>query len=225
MALFTLVVILVVLTIGDRVALAIAENKFATQIQQQGLPVKPSVTIEGFPFLTQWLEKDFHKVDISANEIPVPAGPVTIDITSVKATITGLHIPSLFGGTSAKADHVTGTMFVSFADLAPGFGNVPVGLTLSQDGPNLVKLTIGGGPLGNLDTEEASVTYTATKISIQFVNSGGLLGGLLSGLNPFTFSLPAGVPAGLKITNASVTSQGLSATIAGNNVNLSESAK
>jgi LmeA-like phospholipid-binding len=222
MALFTLIVILVLLTIGDRVALAIAENKFATQIQQNGLPVKPSVTIEGFPFLTQVLAHDFRQVDISANEIPVSAGPVNINITSVKATIDGLHFTS-FSGTSGKADHVTGTVFVSFADLAPGFGSLPAGFSLTQDGPNLVKLTAGLGPL--TDTELARVTYTPTKISIQFVNSGSLLSPIFTGLAPFSFSLPAGVPAGLKITNASVTSSGLTATVAGNNVNLSESTK
>jgi len=221
MTLFTLIVVLILLTIGDFVAKAVAENDIASQIQSNGLPVKPSVTIEGFPFLTQVIARDLKQIDISASEIPVNAGPTTINITSIKASITGLHLNSSFNG--GTANHATGTVFVSFADLAPGFGDLPGGFTLTQAGPNLVKLTAGIGPLS--DTEEARITYSATKVSIQFVNSGGLLSGIFSSLAPFSFSLPAGVPTGLRITNASVTSQGLTATVAGNNVLLTQPKK
>ena len=75
MVVFGVIVLLILLVIGDRVALAVAENAMADQFVSNGLPVKPSVTIEGFPFLTQLAARDLRKVDISASNIP--AGPVT----------------------------------------------------------------------------------------------------------------------------------------------------
>ena len=45
--------IAIVLVIGNFVGQAIAENDMANQFTANGFPVKPSVDIEGFPFLTQ----------------------------------------------------------------------------------------------------------------------------------------------------------------------------
>ncbi len=215
MALFTVIVVLILLVIGDRVANAVAENEMADQFVKNGFPVKPSVDITGFPFLTQLIAHDLRQVDISASE--VPAGPV--NITSIKATVTGLHINSSFNG--GTASHVTGTAFVSFADLADGFGaGTGTGITLSQDGPNMVKITAGIGPLS--DTEVATVTQTGPNtISVQVDNSGSLLGGLLSSLGPFSFSIPK-LPEGLQITHLAVTPQGLTVSVAANNVPLTQ---
>jgi LmeA-like phospholipid-binding len=218
MAIFALIVVLILLVIGDRVALAVAENDMADQFVSNGLSVKPSVTIEGFPFLTQLAARDFHKVDISASNIP--AGPVTI--TSAKGTLTGMHFNSSFNG--ATVDHITLTAFVSFSALAGagGLGNV-ANLTITPAGPNLLKITAGiGGVIS--DTEEAKVTQTGPQqISVQVLNNGGALGGILSSFGSFSFNLPKGVPASLRITDVTLNSQGLTVTAAANNANLSES--
>ena len=152
MVVFGVIVLLILLVIGDRVALAVAENDMADQFVSNGFPVKPSVTIEGFPFLTQLVARDLRKVDISASNIP--AGPVTI--TNATGTLNGLHFNSSFN--SATVDHVTVRIFVSFAALAGagGLGNV-ANLTITPAGPNLLKIT---GSLGGVlsDTEEAKIT-------------------------------------------------------------------
>ena len=217
MVVFGVVVLLILLVIGDRVALAVAENDMAGQFVSNGLPVKPSVTIEGFPFLTQLAARDFHKVDISASNIP--AGPVTI--TSAHGTLDGLHFNSSFN--SATVDHVNVTIFVSFAALAGagGLGGV-ANLTITPAGPNLLKITAGiGGVLS--DTEEAKITQTGPQqISVQAVNNGGALGGALSQFGSFTFNLPKGVPPSLRITGVTLNSQGLTATAAADNAKLSK---
>ena len=41
MALFTVIVLLILLVIGDRVANAVAENEMASQFVSNGFPVKP----------------------------------------------------------------------------------------------------------------------------------------------------------------------------------------
>ena len=60
--LVTLVVLAGLLVIVDRVAVRYADNQFATQIQKQGFSTKPSVSIQGFPFLTQVAARDFKDV-------------------------------------------------------------------------------------------------------------------------------------------------------------------
>jgi LmeA-like phospholipid-binding len=218
MVVFGVIVAGILLVIGDRVALAVAENDMADQFVSNGLPVKPSVTIEGFPFLTQLAARDFRKVDISASNIP--AGPVTI--TSATGTLTGLRFNSSFN--SATVDHMTVTIFVSFSALAGAGGLSSVAnLTITPAGPNLLKIT---GSLGGVlsDTEEAKITQSGPQqISVQAVNNGGALSGVLSQFGSYTFNLPKGVPASLRITGLTLNAQGLTATATANNAKLSQS--
>jgi multisubunit Na+/H+ antiporter MnhB subunit len=212
MAIFALIVVVVLLVIADRVALAVAENDFADQAVSNGMPVKPSVTIEGFPFLTQVIARDFHKVDISATNIP--AGPV--NITSVKATLTGMHLNSSFSG--ATVDHISATGFVSFGALA-SVGSV-AGLTMTDAGANKVKITAGIGPLS--DTEFAKIVQTGpTTISVQVLPSNGVLSGVLQSFGSFSFSIPK-LPVQVHIQNLSVTPQGLVVTATADHAVLSK---
>jgi hypothetical protein len=219
MALFTVIVLLILLVIGDRVALAVTENDMASQFQANGLPVKPSVTIEGFPFLTQLAAKDFNKVDISASN--VPAGPVTIN--SIHATINGLHISSYSSTASAKVDHMTATAFVSFGALAAAGGvGGGSGITVTPDGTNKVKITAGLGGVFS-DTEQAQITQTGPQtINIKVLPSNSGVGSLLSSFGSFSFSLPPGVPASLRITSLTLNSQGLTVAAAATNATFSK---
>jgi hypothetical protein len=205
MAVFTIIVILILLVIGDRVALAVTENQFASSFQSNGFPVKPSVTIEGFPFLTQLAAKDFNKVDISASN--VPAGPVTI--SSIHATINGMHISSFSSSASAKVDHITATAVVSFGALAAAGGiGGGSGITVTPDGKDKLKITAGLGGIIS-DTEEAQVTNTGQTVSVKILPSNSAVGSLLSSFGSFSFALPKGVPASLQITGVNVTPAGM----------------
>ena len=212
MALFTVIVLLILLAIADRVALAVTENAFASQIQQQGLPVKPNVTIRGFPFLTQLAAKDFNEVGISASNVPVqlPSGAGTITITSVNATISGMHISSFSSSASARVDQMNATVFVSFGALAAAGGIGGTGVTVTPVNSNTVKISANlGGILS--DSEEAQITTTDGKtVNIKVLpNNNSALGSVLSSFGSFSFPLPPGVPASLRITDLSLNSQGL----------------
>jgi LmeA-like phospholipid-binding len=217
MALFTVLVLLIVLVIGDRVALAVTENAMASQFQQSGLPVKPSVTIEGFPFLNQLAAKDFKKVDISASNIP--AGQVTI--TSLHATLTGMHISSFSSNAKATVDQLNATAFVSFGAIAGALGG-STGITVTPDGTDKLKISANLGGIAS-DTEEAQVTQTgAQTISVKILPSSSLLGSLLSSLGSFSFSLPQGVPASVKITGITLNNQGLTVSAGATNATFSK---
>jgi hypothetical protein len=218
MALFAVIVILILLVIGDRVALAVTENQFAGQFQKQGFPVKPSVSIDGFPFLTQLAAKDFNKVDISANN--VPAGPVVI--TSIHATINGMHISSFSSSASAKVDKLNANAFISFGALAAAGGLGGTGITVTPDGTDKLKISAGIGGVFT-DTEEAQITQSGPQtISIKVLPSNGPLGSLLSSFGSFSFSLPKGVPASLKITGLTLNSQGLNVSASATNATFSQ---
>jgi hypothetical protein len=220
MAVFTIIVLAILLVIGDRVANAIAENEMASQFVSNGLPVKPNVSIEGFPFLTQLIAKDFKTVNISAGN--VPAGPVTIN--SVHATINGMHISSLSSNATAKVDHVTMTAFVSLGALAAAGGlGGDTGITVKPDGPNKLKITAGIGGLVS-DTEEAKIVQTGPQtLSLQVLDTGSPVGSLLSSFGSFSFTLPKGVPASLRITSIVVNDQGLTLTASASNATFSKS--
>jgi hypothetical protein len=213
--LVSLIVIILLLVAADRVACAVTENQLASQIQKQGFPAKPNVTIEGFPFLTQLAARDFKTVDISASN--VTEGP--LEIASLNATISGMHINSSFSG--ATLDTINGSALITFTALAKA-GGIPQGITLSDDGSNQVKATI------NLAIISASVEAQVTKtgpssINVRVVEAGDVPTSVLGNLVNFTINIPkSDLPAGLTIQSVTVTQQGVRVTVVGHNTTLSQ---
>jgi hypothetical protein len=217
-AFFILLVIAIVLVIGNFVGLAIAENDMASQFTANGFPVKPSVNIEGFPFLTQVVQKDFKKVQISASNIP--AGPVTV--SSLHATITGMHLNSSWNG--ATIDHVTATAFISLSSLTDGISSElgdAVSLTAVPDGADKLKIT--GTVLGISASGAVEIKQTGPRqITVELPTSGGLVGTLLGSAASFPINLPAGVPPTLRITGLALNGQGLTLSAAATDATFSQ---
>jgi hypothetical protein len=213
------VIVVLGLLVGlDFGARAFAESKVASQIQQQGFPKKPSVSIEGFPFLTQVIGRDFSDVQLSSSNIT--EGPLLIQ--NIDATMKGVHVNSSFNG--GTVDDLNGTMNVTFAALASAMTQqvgalgqlAGAGLNLSQAGPNEVKATL------DLVVTSGTAVWRVSRtgrndISIQLVNSSGLTSSLLSGIGNITIPLPS-LPLGLSIQTISVTPTGLVGTVTGHNV-------
>jgi hypothetical protein len=200
------VVLLILLVVADRVAAGIAENEAASQIKSAGFPVKPKVTIEGFPFLTQVASRDFHKVDISASN--VKEGP--LNIASINATGQGVHLTSSFNG--ATVDQINGTALVTFAGLssAAGLGD---GITLSNAGGNKVKATINLGFVSG-DAIAQVTRHGSHQIEVKVTDAGPIPQSVLGNLADFTVNLPS-LPAGMTVQSVSVTGQGLLISISG----------
>jgi len=217
------VIIVLIVVIGLLVALdfgarAFAESKVASEIQQQGFPKKPSVSIEGFPFLTQVISRNFSDIQISSSNIT--EGPLLIQ--SIDATMTGVHVDSSFNG--GTVSHLNGTMTVTFAALANAMTSqagalgslAGAGLSLSRAGDDEVKATL------NLLVTSGTAVWRVTRtdhneISIQLVSSSGLTSSLLNGIGNITVPLPS-LPMGLSIQSISVTPSGLVGTVTGQNV-------
>ena len=208
----TLIVLAVLFVIADQVAKAYAQNMIASRIQTSGnLTEKPSVSIEGFPFLTQLAARDIRTVHISASNVQENK----IEITSIKATATGVHLDSGFN--SATIDHITGTAFISFASLESAAG--VQGATISADpaaGPNAVSVAVG--PL----SATAQIVQTGpNEITVKMGGLGGIAAALIGALPGYTIHVPT-LPAGLQVQGVTVVSQGIAINAAAQNTTLSQ---
>jgi LmeA-like phospholipid-binding len=210
--LITLIVLAVLFVVGDQVAKAYAQNMIASKIQSSAaLASKPSVGIEGFPFLTQLAARDIRTVNITANNVQENK----LDITSIKATATGVHINSGFN--SATIDHISGTAFISFASLESAAG--AQGATITADpsaGPNTVNVSFGP-----LSTTAQIVQTGPSQITVKMGSLGGIAAALIGSLPNYTIDIPK-LPAGLQVQGVTVVSQGIDVNASAQNTTLSQ---
>jgi hypothetical protein len=216
----TIVVIAAILLGLDFGARAVAESVMASKIQQRGLPSKPSVSIAGFPFLTQVANRDFSHVTISATD--VPDGQVTI--TTVNAAATGVRLNS-YAFSSGTIGNLSGTALISFGSLASTlttqFGPLGslvhgAGLNLTDAGPDEVRATL------NLVVTSGSAVWRVTRVSgnslnIHLVSSNGLPPALLGSIQDLNLQIP-NLPLGLTIDSVSVTPSGVVGLVSGHDV-------
>jgi len=214
--LIALIVLILVLVAIDFGAKAFAENAIATKIDSSGLGTKPSVDIEGFPFLTQVASRDLSQIDINASNFTVKQ----VVISSLHATATGVRPNASFNG--ATISKINGTVVVSFATVT---NLIPIpGLTVSADpadGPDAIKFNSSlGGATGKIEQVNSNT------IKVEVGNLTGLAGlaSLIGGsaiASSYTFDIPT-LPAGLVVRSISVTSQGIVATASAQNTTLSQ---
>ncbi len=177
------------------------------------LSAKPSVTIQGFPFLTQVIAGDYQEVDVSVSRVDVGS----IGLTGLHARLQGVHASLaqlLQGGVSAvTADRASGSAVIPYPELA---GWLPHGIRLSQAGRD-VRLSGSVHLLGMRIPLSGTVTPTVTGNGIRVVPHGLTVA---SGI-----TLPAGavasrvgvvipltdLPLHLRIASVAVTGAGLRA--------------
>lgn len=195
----------------DRAAAYYTAGRLATKLQADGFPVKPSVSVEGFPFLTQLLSHHLDGVRVTASKFPV--GPVTA--TGVNVQASNITLDS--GYQSGTIARVTGTGLITFASLAklPSLAAVP-GVKLSSAGPHLVKLS------ANLQILAASAIARVRlasphEIVLALVSSSGVPASLLGPIQHLVVPIPQ-LPLGLVVRSVSVTPQGVVIGVTGSNV-------
>jgi LmeA-like phospholipid-binding len=194
----------------DRAAAAYTAGRIASKLQTEGFPVKPNVSIEGFPFLTQVIRHHLDGIQVTAPRFP--AGPVT---ASVDVQATNITLDS--GYQSGTIAQVTGTGLISFASLAslPALAVVP-GLKITGAGPHLVKLS------ANLQIIAASaiarVKLTGpNEIALRLVSASGVPASLLGSIRHLIVQIPT-LPLGLTVRSVTVGQRGVVIGVAGSNV-------
>ena len=210
-----IVIIIILLVIAgllfalDRVAAAYTARRIATTLQNEGFPVRPNVSVEGFPFLTQLISKHLQGVEVTAARVPVGSVTASIDVHGRNITLDS-------GYQSGTIAQVTGTGLIPFASLArlPALAAVP-GLQISGDGPHMVKLS------ANLQVLTASaiarVKQTArNQISLRIVSSSGVPVALLAPIRNLILQIPA-LPLGLTVRSVRVSPRGVVIGVAASN--------
>jgi hypothetical protein len=227
----TIVVVLaliVLLIVGDRLAVLYAQSQVAQQFKQQGgFEGTPSVSIKGFPFLTQVIAHNIHEITITSDKIK--AGPVTI--TNLDAVITDIKLNGPF--TAGTIGHLDGQALIPFSGLTNALGgslgggglgdlgDLASGVTIKAAGDNKVKasfdlLVISGSATLKVTREPGN------KIHIQLLSSHGLPSEITDQLKDLTVPIPA-LPLGMKIQRIQVNADGISIHVTGDNVKFSNS--
>lgn len=216
-----IVIALLVVLVGiDRLAVFYVQGRIASEIQKQGFPSKPGVSIKGFPFLTQVASRSFHDVQISSSK--VKEGPV--EIKSINANLSSVKMNSGFSG--GTVGHLTGAGVITFSGLSNALGSLVggplsslvggAGLTLKPVGSHEVRASI------DLVVTSGSATWrisrvSGTEIKVHLIRSNGLPSDLLSSVRNISVPIPQ-LPLGMKIQSVIVTAAGISVRVTGNNV-------
>lgn len=127
-ALVAVLVAAAFLALGDRWALLYAEHEAADKLKDQlNLSAAPEVDIEGFPFLTQVLDKRVDKVKVTVPDVAADR----VSLAKVSATATDVTING-DGPTSIKGADIgamNGEVLLSFDDLNRELGASQVTFT------------------------------------------------------------------------------------------------
>ena len=193
----------------DRAAAAITADRIAAKLQTEGFPVEPTVTVEGFPFLTQLISRHLDGVEVIAPEFPV--GPVT---ASIDVHATDITLDS--GYQSGTIAQVNGTGLITFASLAklPALAAVP-GLKISSAGPHMVKLSASLAILAASAIAQVKLA-SPHEIVLRLVSASGVPAALLDPIRHLIVPIPA-LPLGLTVQSVTVRPEGVVIRVSGTN--------
>jgi hypothetical protein len=219
-----IVVVLALLVGLDFGAKAFAEGEAASQLQKQGFPTKPSVSIAGFPFLTQVITKHFDQITISSSNIP--AGPITI--TSMHVVAKDIRINSYTSFTGGTTGPLNGTIFISLGSLGSALADAGPLASFVSGGSGLKVVTVGNNEVkGSLQAVGGLISWSAVwsvrsagpnQIDLHLISSSGLPSALRSGAQDVKLPLTS-LPAGLTLTGGLTSSgTGITAKVSANSL-------
>lgn len=207
---------------ADRIGLWVAQDQIAKNVATQyGLDHKPSVTIKGFPFLTQALSGKYGEIDVNVGDVT----QLGVHLTNTMVTLKGVKAPlsdAVHGDASKMvADTATSVATVSYADVDK---EAPRGMKVSAKDKDLQVR----GPvtvLGLRRTVTATVTVKPSgrnvRVVPQTVNAGGTTLPVALVQQAFSFTMPVkGLPLNTRISDVQVGADGLRVTTVGEHVNL-----
>jgi hypothetical protein len=144
------VVLAVLLVAADRVGLLVAERQIAERVQSsEALERRPSVDIEGFPFLTQVLDNRYPTVRLTAQGFPVGSREQRVRLADLDARLHEVRAVDRYTGATART--AEGTALLSYQELSRA-----VGVTLGYAGGGRVQASSSVEVLGRTVTGTAS---------------------------------------------------------------------
>jgi|SRR5689334_2411325 hypothetical protein len=213
--LIVLVVLAALLVAADRVGVVVAQNRLASEIQQQlDLDAKPDVSIRGIPFLTQAIRGTYKDIRVQLPD--VDAGDVQ-DL-SVNARLQGAHVSlsDALGGNVDRipVDQISGTLLIPYDQLARASGIS--GLTITREGDSL-RLTgsvqvlgrsIKAEAVGRVEVNDGRIAINAEQAKVAGIPVPTAVLDEAARLLSFRVQ-PQNLPLNLRITAVHLTDTGL----------------
>jgi hypothetical protein len=146
--LFTVVVVLALLTVADRIAVRVASSRVADEVQSsQHLAAAPTVSIHGFPFLTQAFNGRYDDIEVTSRGLVrgrIVASSVTASLRGVR-----LALGDALGGSlpAVPVDRARLTATLAWDALENASGE-PVRLSAARGGGVHVVTTVSGRTFG-----------------------------------------------------------------------------
>jgi hypothetical protein len=216
--LLTLVLLVAVAVVADRVAAGVAERAAAAEVTRQvDVAGTPDVTIAGFPFLTQLVARDLDDVRVRAEGM----GAEGVELGDVDIRAHGVVLAEPL---TARTVRLTGT--VRQPDLQR-LVDQATGMTLSVDtGTDGVTLgtTVLGQPLEVQAVPEVSdgtlrLTPASITLADKAVDAGAVRA--LLGTNLLDVAVPLGdLPFGMTLADVTPRDDGVRVTLTGEGVAL-----
>jgi hypothetical protein len=145
------VIVLAVLAVAaDRIGLLVAERQIASRVQSsQDLNRRPSVDIEGFPFLTQVLANHYPTVKLVAQDLAVGTSDRRVRLADLNARLHDVRTIQNFSGATAQT--ADGTAVLTYQELSRALG-----VTVGYAGGGRVQASSSVEVLGRTITGTAS---------------------------------------------------------------------
>jgi hypothetical protein len=216
---------------ADRLAVHLAEEEAAqriTEARELAATRSAEVTIHGFPFLTQLVDGELDEVDVRLDGMTARAGSRPVTVTRAEVRLTGVRAGTDFS--SFSAGRAAGTATVSYADLNK---IAPEGVHVAYAGEDRaardeVRLTATVSVLGR-EVELPRPVYSTVQLAAGDevrLRAASVPGGSIPGAEGLIreridFGAPVrGLPAGLSLGHPTVTGEGVTFTLRGEDVDL-----
>lgn len=210
--------VLLVLLLGlgvllDRVAVGVAEEQVARQVESRGaLAGQPDVEVRGFPFLTQAVRGRYDDVrlSLSAEDLGAPVG------TEADVVLHGVRLPlsAVLAGEvrEVPVDRIDGTATLAYELLAGELGG---NTTLEREGDGLritrtvelLGLSLPLTAVGTVSVDAGVLVIDAEEASGAGVDVPGALVGRVSDLLDLRY--PVELPFGLQPTGVTPAGNGV----------------
>lgn len=235
-------IVLIGIAIGaDRLANHVAEGRIAAVLQSDAhLAHKPTVTVHGFPFLTQAFNGHYDRIEVKARDLfdsvaGLPDSPGSAGSVST-VNFEGVHLSAakaLSGKVSEiRVDRVTGSAVVSFADVERAAKLPGLRVSAIPGRPAEARLTetvTAAGVSANADVvarvSVAGNTLKLAAVSVSLPAGVSVPAAVMDDIRSragFTVDVP-GLPRGVRLTGLTVGVDGVTVTIRADNIVLSSS--
>ncbi|MBF6138354.1 DUF2993 domain-containing protein [Nocardia otitidiscaviarum] len=227
-ALLTLIIVLaIVLIVGDRIAVTLAQNEIGRAIADEyELPQRPRVEIGGFPFLTQAVDGRYREIDIEVGdwqEQDIRVRDLDVTLTDVDAPLRDLLENRTSNLVAATA---TATALVPY-DIVREYA--PSGVETISHSPEGLRVTgtfsVEGIPVPAtliVTVEPTADGIEVTPVSVQPATGGPTIPlALLRNSLAFTVPLQR-LPLGAQLTDIQPSADGLQVTAVAHDVRFSD---